>query len=260
MEPSRVDPIRKTLGGDAIRNNPRDNLVTMIAVVSGEEAFTDQNGNGTWDPGEPFVDLTEPFVDADDDGTWDPNDERFLDTNGNGTWDGKNGKWDARTQIWVQERLLWTGAPALEDLTGPGASAGAAPTIALQCPAGTPIGGYCNGAGPPVTASLFLADPWLNAIARNAAADACTVSPHDPFNVPSKSVLWADSGVRSTYPPGDWMTLKVSDARDPLLPPLQQVPKHQPVAFQWDVRCSFTSSAIDGRVVQVTLPVVGTTE
>jgi hypothetical protein len=68
-EPRRNDPERKALDGTTIVNNPRDNLVSMIAVTSGEEDFEDDNNNGQYDDGEKFVDLTEPFVDANDNGT-----------------------------------------------------------------------------------------------------------------------------------------------------------------------------------------------
>ncbi|HEX8536402.1 MAG TPA: hypothetical protein VF664_02985, partial [Cystobacter sp.] len=114
VEPRRQDPIRKDAKGAFLTNNPRDNLVSMIAVTSGEEAFDDRNNNGTWDQGEPFVDLTEPFVDNNDNGTWDAG-ERYVDANGNGQWDGKNGTFDPVTLIWVQERILWTGIPSADD-------------------------------------------------------------------------------------------------------------------------------------------------
>lgn len=66
-EPSRLEQLgspfpRKNKDGTTIRMNPRDNLVTMIAVTAGEEAFTDSNNNGVQDDNEPYVDLTEPFV------------------------------------------------------------------------------------------------------------------------------------------------------------------------------------------------------
>lgn len=115
QEPRRIDPVTGTL-----TFNPRDNLVTLIAYARGAETFTDLNGNGTHDDGEPFVDTTEPFVDANDNGTWDPG-EAFVDTNGNGRWDGKNGTFDSDTWIWAQERILWTGIPNVPS-TSPGLS------------------------------------------------------------------------------------------------------------------------------------------
>lgn len=90
--------------------NPRDGLVTLVAIIDGEEEFSDLNGNGKYDQGEPFVDASEPFVDLDDNDQWDP-DEKYLDVNGNGKWDAANGKWDATTKIMALYKLLWTGPP-----------------------------------------------------------------------------------------------------------------------------------------------------
>ncbi len=96
--------------------NPRDGLVTIIAFVSGEEWFNDENGNGEYDPGEQFVDLAEPFVDYDDNGVRDPY-EPFIDLpdesgNYNGVWDQGNGRWDRNTTIWTETRIMYTGLPA----------------------------------------------------------------------------------------------------------------------------------------------------
>jgi len=92
-------------------HNPRDGVVSVIAVADGEEAFTDLDGDGVYDAGEPFVDLAEPFADYDDDGTQDAG-EWFQDVNGDGGWDGPNGVWDAATKIWTQTVVLYSGAPA----------------------------------------------------------------------------------------------------------------------------------------------------
>jgi hypothetical protein len=45
-----------------------------------DELYTDSNSNGTWDPGEPLL------TDWDNDGVWDAH-EPFTDSNSNGTWD-----------------------------------------------------------------------------------------------------------------------------------------------------------------------------
>jgi len=90
--------------------NPRDGLSTVIVMARGEEGFVDLNGNGVWDPGEPFIDMGEPFVDLNDDGIYEPG-EPFFDANGNGQWDGPNGQWDSDTVIWSETRVLYTGAP-----------------------------------------------------------------------------------------------------------------------------------------------------
>lgn len=101
-EPSRFD-------GNGLERNPRDGLVTIIAVVNGEEEFTDANGNGQYDQGEVFTDAAEPFVDANDNDQWDMG-ELYIDTNQNGQWDVGNGKWDSNTKIMAIFKILWTGA------------------------------------------------------------------------------------------------------------------------------------------------------
>ncbi len=99
-EPSVTD-------GNYIRN-PRDGLLIIIAATTGEEEFTDINGNGEYDQGEPFVDLGEPLIDADDNGIFSSG-EQFLDANGNSQYDGPNGQWDGDTIIWTATWMVWTG-------------------------------------------------------------------------------------------------------------------------------------------------------
>ncbi|HUU02800.1 MAG TPA: hypothetical protein VM425_15310 [Myxococcota bacterium] len=89
-------------------NNPRDGLVAIIAATTGEEEFTDQNGNGEYDAGEPFVDQGEPFVDENDNGIREPT-EQFIDSNSNSIYDGPNGIWDSDTLISDTAWILWTG-------------------------------------------------------------------------------------------------------------------------------------------------------
>lgn len=98
-------------GCGARTHNPRDGVVTILAIADGEEAFFDVDGDGTFEVGEPFVDLGEPFVDQDDDGVWTPG-EWFLDLDGNGTWTGPNGTWDPDTKLWTQTFVVYTGASA----------------------------------------------------------------------------------------------------------------------------------------------------
>lgn len=247
QEPRRPDPIRLKPDGVRFENNPRDNLVSMIAVTSGEEGFTDTNNNGQHDPEEGvFDDLTEPFVDSNDDGTW-QNDERFIDVNGNGTWDGKNGKWDANTLIWRQERLLWTGYPADEDIL-PSVSgvanhravfspAGPNP-IALTCP-GT--GSQCTQAGPPVLVTAYLADPWFNSIAQNGDSDTCSIDTEDKS--PVVAAAESGDGFAYTYPAGRYMRFLVKDARDPNAPPINQIDRRSPpITFVATIECKYTSA------------------
>lgn len=67
--------------------------LTILAVVNGEEAFTDQTGNGLYTLGEPFVELGEPFVDANETGLYEAP-ELYLDTDRNGIYTTSNGLWD----------------------------------------------------------------------------------------------------------------------------------------------------------------------
>lgn len=59
---------------------------TILATAIGEETFTDTNGNGYWDPGEPFVHLGEPYRDDNENNAYDSG-EYFLDFNQNGVRD-----------------------------------------------------------------------------------------------------------------------------------------------------------------------------
>ena len=93
---------------NGLSRNPRDGLVTIVAYMDGEEAFTDVNGNGKHDSTEPFIDAPEPFLDEDDDDTKDPA-EPYKDVNGNGKWDKANGKWDSSVKIMAIYKILWTG-------------------------------------------------------------------------------------------------------------------------------------------------------
>ncbi|RKG81511.1 hypothetical protein D7W82_27955 [Corallococcus sp. CA049B] len=121
--PKEVSPLAEE--PDHGGNNPRDMLVTVIAVSPGEESFYDGSGasngnkNGKWDPGEWFVDLPEPFVDSNDNGLYDSG-EKFIDTERlncatgqraqpNGVWDGPNGCWDGDTQLWHSTHIVYTG-------------------------------------------------------------------------------------------------------------------------------------------------------
>lgn len=53
-----------------------DFRVTVTAYTTGEEAFTDSNGNSLYDDGDTgFEDIEEPYLDADNDGTFTPGDK-----------------------------------------------------------------------------------------------------------------------------------------------------------------------------------------
>lgn len=66
---------------------------TILATAIGEESFNDQNGNGTFDNGETFVDLGERYRDDNENGAYDPG-EVIYDFNNNSTRDGPDGKFN----------------------------------------------------------------------------------------------------------------------------------------------------------------------
>jgi len=255
-EPRRFDPIRRRadLPTQMPVNNPRDNLVTLIAVTRGHEAFTDTNNNGTFDNGETFIDLTEPFVDANDNGTWDV-DEAYVDTNTNGTWDGKNVRWDADTKIWAQERILWTGAPAMQDTFAPEPVLfGPSQPVVLTCPNQT-AGMPCTQAGPAATASLYIADPWFNTPARSSPSDGCSAD----AVASSPVAVTLTNAAGATYPAGFVATLTVTDVRNPSEPGTTIPTRNPPVQFTQPITCRFTG-AEGGVVTTVPLMLTGTVQ
>lgn len=72
---------------------PSDGRIALLATSVGDESFTDRNGNGLFDQGEPFDDLPEPFLDEDEDGHFDVG-EPFVDTDLNGIWSSGNHAFD----------------------------------------------------------------------------------------------------------------------------------------------------------------------
>lgn len=163
--------------------NPRDGYVTVIAWVLGEEGFVDQNRNGQYDPGEPFVDLGEPFVDENDNGKWDsgqdpryPRREWFLDVDGNGTWTPPNGKWDSDAVLWTETRVVFTGRPAfavdaqgnefLTRIFGTG-------VVPDPTPAATPFVASHNS---PAVYGVFFTDALLNPLDASATYSVASVS------------------------------------------------------------------------------------
>ncbi|SET48404.1 Ig-like domain-containing protein [Stigmatella erecta] len=232
-EPFRPDPVRPNR-----TNNPRDNLVAMIAVTTGEEGYDDSNNNGQYDAGETFVDLTEPFVDSNDNGTWDAG-ERFVDTNANGTWNGKNGQFDANTLIWVQERILWTGWPHPLDRLG------AKPIVRQVSPPSSPVS---VGHFSTVLSTFLLSDPWFNAIARSANGDGCSGGSIGPVVVDP-----LPKGIAFTYPAYSVETYAIRDKHDPAGDP-PPGPFTPALPYEVNASCSYTGAPGDGHVVLIAAP------
>lgn len=231
-EPRRADPIRP-----GITLNPRDNLVSIIAVTAGEEAFDDNNNNGQWDQGEPFVDLTEPFVDNNDNGTWDPN-ERFVDTNGDGKWNGKNGTFDASTLIWVQERILWTGWPHALDRRDTVRQISPAPGTAIH------IAHFSSA-----RSTFLVADPWYNRIAQNSDGDGCKGGAEGPVEIEP----FVTGAIAFTYPSFNVEQYVVSDRHDETQEP-QPPPYSTAVNWKADATCTYTAAQLEGHKAFVAAP------
>lgn len=98
-EGGAIDPVCTLVNGVcsvALRSqNPRpaNGRVSVLLTLPGDESFTDLNGNGQYDPGEPFSDLGEAFRDDNEDGQYQLG-EPFVDRNGNGVRDPGNGVYD----------------------------------------------------------------------------------------------------------------------------------------------------------------------
>jgi hypothetical protein len=249
--------------GFARINNPRDNVVTLIAITRGEEWFDDQNNNGVRDgvgpEGEPFEDTTEPFVDADDDGTWSEG-EVFVDTNGNGKWDGKNGEYDLSTNIWREEKILWTGLPHQLDQQ---ASGGGWLPVGLRI---DPVTGLpdvrtvrVEPRGENIEALVFaLSDPWFNTPARAGTSDGCRAEvSNESFAIINP--LAGGQGVLQEYPSITRMEFRVKDNRPPprrlpdgTLDPATD-PANLPSSATVHVLCTLTSSLVEGSTVTISL-------
>jgi hypothetical protein len=147
--------------------NPRDGLVTVMALVQGEEGFVDSDLDGRYTAGEHFIDLGEPFLDVDDDGVRDPT-EWYEDVNLDGAYTGPNGKWDSDTVLWTQAHVLYTGHPffaraanGYEQFTRVYGASGNPPAPSVPVP---PFTVYM---GPPPTSEwygVFFADQHFNPV------------------------------------------------------------------------------------------------
>ncbi len=97
-------------------------LVTIVAFTTGSESFVDKNGNGLFDAGETFKDLSEPYIDGNDNNAFDEG-ELYIDVNGNRQFDNGNNQFDGpggefkNTTIWRSGRILFSAGTALIQIT-----------------------------------------------------------------------------------------------------------------------------------------------
>jgi len=96
-EGGAIEPSCSTVKGTCsvvwTSQNPRpsNGRATVIATAIGGESFIDANGNGFYNHGELFTDLSEAFQDDNENGIFDLGFEEFFDFNANGIFDSGNG-------------------------------------------------------------------------------------------------------------------------------------------------------------------------
>jgi hypothetical protein len=67
---------------------------SILAVMKGEESFTDSNSNGVFDDSEAFDDMPEVFRDDNENGSYDTDSEEFWDFNQNNVYDQADNKYN----------------------------------------------------------------------------------------------------------------------------------------------------------------------
>jgi hypothetical protein len=150
--------------GSLVRN-PRDQLVTIIAMTKGEEGFEDANHDGVLNINEVFYDQGDPFIDANDDGVYDqiyvggPWEVRFCGLNPDcSAYQGPNNQWDSQTVIWVPAWVVFTGVPSLTT------------TIAGQPPPASDYSPTCDTGQS--FADIYVYDAFLNSPASGGTYSA----------------------------------------------------------------------------------------
>jgi adhesin/invasin len=141
-------PTVPNLGGVAPVGNPGYNKI--VAYTTGSEHFIDRNGNGIYDLGEPFDDLSEPYIDANDSGAFELG-ELYVDVNNDGNFNPGNGRYDGNTVIWTAMTILFSGRATPQSLV-------LQPATFNTCAAGVQ------------SFSAIIQDQWGNALAPNSSA------------------------------------------------------------------------------------------
>lgn len=165
------------------QRNPRDGLVTMIAITGGEEPLlNDLNQNGECDNGDTFLSLGEPFIDRNDNGLYDLG-EYFLDIDNNTVWTTPVGatnqnipylastdcsQWKRNTQIWKEDKTIWTGEGMFSGFMLRKKDTTQAPTSTRPLGTNVTEEGVNIGYGESVVLDIYILDRNLNAVAANA--------------------------------------------------------------------------------------------
>jgi len=205
--------------------NPRDQLVTIIAMTRGEEAFEDANGDGIYTAGEAFVDQGDPYVDANDNGAYDAApasglaEIRFCGLNADcSTYHGPNGTWDTDTVIWKPMWVVFTGSAAASTTPNTGFPPPSPPPadFTLSC------ADYVDAANDAthqstIAAEVYEYDHWLNlpsaGTTTTVGASSATVLKVDKFGLGPWYESWGAMGVLGFD--FDWVRVSAADNTQP---------------------------------------------
>lgn len=174
--------------------HPMGGLCTIVAVVNGEEEFTDTNGNALYDIGEFFVDTYDDIhQDVDDDANnidpvvsgspFDNFEDLIVDSNHNGVFDGFNGVWDANKSISKNINLLITGEPDLSlAIDGVPLSDQSVINLSVDDPIKITFAIHDSNYNPPVSGTSFAVSSGILRISGNSSNTfADTNNPGSPI-------------------------------------------------------------------------------
>jgi hypothetical protein len=162
-----------------VDRNPRDGLVTVIAITGGEEPLLyDENQNGECDNGDVFLSLGEPFIDRDDNRKYDEG-EYFLDIDGDAVWtkpagattgskvayssSGDCSLWKKNTQIWKEFKFLWTGEGSFTGYMMISHNSSVEPTRSVN--SGDKVTGVVLEMGQSADLDIYVLDKYMNPVA-----------------------------------------------------------------------------------------------
>jgi hypothetical protein len=91
----------------AITAEPTAELCRYVYWTEGQEAYTDINGNGMYDDGEPHEDIGEPYIDADDSGSYSFG-ETYFDLDEDGRYTDADDVWQEDTFVWTDMNIRWS--------------------------------------------------------------------------------------------------------------------------------------------------------
>ncbi|PCJ17531.1 MAG: hypothetical protein COB04_08760 [Gammaproteobacteria bacterium] len=150
---------------------PTDGRVTILASALGHESFEDLNGNGRFDDGDNFTDISEAFRDDDFDSSHDAL-EPFIDINGDGLFDTGDGLYNGplceHSTLCSDNRELLSVWRTLEFVMSTGAA-----TLALTVDGVLlAAGGVIDVSAGPKTVVLSVADLNSNSVAGGSTVAA----------------------------------------------------------------------------------------